>query len=184
MSEAIDRWHAEHANFAQLLALLERQLARFHADEQPDYVLMLDVVEYLRHVPDRYHHAREDVAFARLVARDPNMRLRINRLLQEHRVIARSGDELLRMLNDVADEAMVLREDVESALATYVVYYRHHLATEEREIMPRAAALLTPQDWSAVDAAVPTGRDPLFGDAAEARYKELRRLIDLESQGS
>jgi len=71
MSEAIDQWHAEHANFAQLLALLERQLARFHADEQPDYVLMLDVVEYLRHYPDRFHHAREDVAFERLVAHDP-----------------------------------------------------------------------------------------------------------------
>lgn len=184
MSVGIDQWHAEHANFAQLLVLLERQLARFHADEQPDYVLMLDVVEYLRHYPDRYHHAREDVAFERLVAHDSGLRVRINRLLQEHRVIARSGDELLRMLNDVADEAMVLREDVESALATYVVYYRHHLATEEREIMPRAAALLTPKDWAAVAAAVPTGRDPLFGEAAEARYQELRRLIDLESQGS
>jgi len=184
MSEAIDQWHAEHANFAQLLALLERQLARFHADEQPDYVLMLDVVEYLRHYPDRFHHAREDVAFERLVAHDPGLRVRINRLLQEHRVIARAGDELLRMLNDVADEAVVLREDVESALATYLVYYRHHLATEEREIMPRAAALLGPQDWAAVAAAVPTGRDPLFGEAAEARYGELRRLIDLESKGA
>ena len=86
--------------------------------------------------------------------------MRINRLLQEHRVIARAGDELLRMLNDVADEAVVLREDVETAVATYLVYYRHHLATEEREIMPRAATLLTAQDWSAVAAAAPVGRDP------------------------
>jgi hypothetical protein len=50
--------------------------------------------------------------------------------------------------------------------------------------MPRAAALLTAQDWSAVAAAVPAGRDPLFGDAADARYQELRRLIDVESQGA
>jgi hemerythrin-like domain-containing protein len=181
MPESLNQWHAEHVNFAQLLALFERELARFHEGERPDYALMLDIVDYLRYYPDRFHHAREDVAFERLVARDPNLRVRINRLLQEHRVIARAGDELLRMLNDVADEAVVLREDVETAVATYLVYYRHHLATEEREIMPRAATLLTAQDWSAVAAAAPVGRDPLFGDAAEARYQALRRLIDLES---
>lgn len=182
MTAAIEQWHEEHLNFAQLLGLLERELARFHADAQPNYALMLDIVEYLRHYPDRVHHAREDVAFERLAARDPALRVRINRLLQEHRVIARAGDELLRMLNDVADEALVLREDVETALATYLVYYRHHLATEEREIMPRAAALLTPEDWSAVAGALPAGRDPLFGDAAELRYQALRRLIDVESK--
>jgi hemerythrin-like domain-containing protein len=181
MSTPIEQWHAEHVNFSQLLTLLEQQLARFHADAHPDYALMLDVVDYLRHYPDRIHHAREDIAFARLAERDPSLRVRINRLLQEHRVIARAGDELLRLLNDVADEAVVLREDVETAVATYLVYYRHHLATEEREIMPRAATLLTAQDWSAVAAAAPVGRDPLFGDAAEARYQALRRLIDLES---
>ncbi|MEJ2175865.1 MAG: hemerythrin domain-containing protein [bacterium] len=182
MSGPTDQWHAEHVNFSQLLALLERQLGRFHEDEHPDYVLMLDIVEYLRHYPDRFHHAREDVAFERLAERDPALRVRINRLLQEHRVIARAGDELLRLLNDVADEAVVPREEVETAVATYLVYYRHHLATEEREIMPRAAALLTPEDWAAVAAAVPAGRDPLFGDAADARYQQLRRLIDLESK--
>lgn len=182
MAESLNQWHAEHVNFAQLLALFERELARFHEGERPDYELMLDIVDYLRYYPDRFHHAREDIAFERLVARDPNLRVRINRLLQEHRVIAQAGDELLRLLNDVADEAMVPRESVEAAAATYLVYYRHHLATEERDIMPRAAELLDGEDWAAVAAAVPAGPDPLFGDAAEARYAALRRLIDLEAK--
>lgn len=184
MSKPIALWRAEHENFSRLLTLLEGQLARFHEGERPDYGLLLDVVHYLRYYPDQFHHAREDVAFARLIEHDPGMRVRINRLLQEHRVIARAGDELLRLLNDVADEAVVLREDVETAMATYLVYYRHHLATEERDIMPHAAALLTADDWSAVAAAVPASRDPLFGDEADARYRELRRLIALEAKGA
>lgn len=184
MSAPIAQWHAEHVNFSRLLTLLEGQLVRFHEGERPDYALMLDIVDYLRYYPDQFHHAREDVAFARLVDRDPGMRVRINRLLQEHRVIACAGDGLLRRLNDVADEAVVLREDVEAAAATYLVYYRHHLATEERDIMPRAAALLTAEDWSAVAAAVPAGRDPLFGAEADTRYRELRRLIALEATGA
>jgi hemerythrin-like domain-containing protein len=182
MAKPIDEWHAEHVNFSQLLGLLERELARFHEGERADYELMLDIVDYLRYYPDRVHHAREDVAFERLVAHDPGLRVRVNRLLQEHRVIARAGDELFRLLTDVVDEAMVLRDEVEAAAATYLVYYRHHLGTEEREIMPLAAALLDAADWAAVAAAVPPGPDPLFGDAADARYLELRRLIDLEAK--
>jgi hemerythrin-like domain-containing protein len=181
MSDPIAVWHAEHANFSRLLNVLEQQLAVFHAGERPNYELMLDIVNYLRHYPDRFHHAREDVAFARLAEHDPAMQVKINRLLQEHRVIAKAGDELLALLNEVADEAIISRAEVEAAAATYLVYYRHHLATEERDIMPRADKLLTPEDWAAVVAAVPAGRDPLFGDASEERYRELRRLIALES---
>ena len=79
MPESLNQWHAEHVNFSQLLALFERELARFHEGERPDYELMLDIVDYLRYYPDRFHHAREDVAFERLAARDPNLRVRINR---------------------------------------------------------------------------------------------------------
>mgnify|MGYP001609100793 FL=1 len=48
--------------------------------------------------------------------------------------------------------------------------------------MSRAEQLLTQQDWDAVAAAVPQGADPLFGEESDARYRELRRQIALESK--
>lgn len=45
---------------------------------------------------------------------------------------------------------MVLREEVAVALATYLVYYGNHIAKEEEDILPRAEAALTPEDWAAV----------------------------------
>ena len=182
MSDSIALWHAEHRHFTRLLDLLERQVAAFHADDQPNFELMLDVVSYLRYFPDRYHHPREDVAFARLVERDPQMKSAIDRLLQEHRVIAAAGAELLAYLEQVLDDVVVERARVEAAAATYLVYYRRHLALEDRDIVPRAEQLLTPQDWEAVMAAVPHGPDPLFGEDFDARYRELRRQIALESK--
>jgi hemerythrin-like domain-containing protein len=181
MTSPTAHWHAEHANFTKLLDVLDRQLALFHAGENPNYELMLDIVSYLRHFPDRHHHPHEDVAFARLAARDPAMQVKVNRLLQEHRVLAKAGDDLLALLNQAADEAIIARVEVEAAAATYLIYYRHHIASEERDILPRAAELLTPEDWSAVAAAVPPGHDPLFGEQSEERYRELRRLIALAS---
>jgi hypothetical protein len=82
--------------------------------------------------------------------------------LQEHRVIAAAGEDLLSILHDVVEGALIERHTVEAAAATYLVYYRHHLAAEEQEVIPRAAQLLTPSDWAAV-AAAPVGADPLFG---------------------
>jgi hemerythrin-like domain-containing protein len=94
-------------------------------------------------------------------------------------VIATAGDEFFNRLNEVAGDIMTPRATVEAAAATYLVYYRHHIATEEREIMPRAAQLLTQGDWAAVEATVPP--DPLFGDVVEARFQELRSQIALEA---
>jgi hemerythrin-like domain-containing protein len=177
MADPIKLWHAEHVDFARLLDLLEQQVAAFHEAKDPNYELMLDVVSYLREFPDRIHHPREDAAFARLLVHDPALRLPINRLLQEHRVIGVAGEELLILLNEVIDGGLIARSSVEAAAATYLAYYRHHLATEENDILPRAAKLLTPQDWAVVAAAVPAGADPLFGDAADERYRELRERI-------
>ncbi len=179
MSDSITLWHAEHSHFARLLDLLEQQVVAFHADDGPNYELMLDIVSYLRYFPDRYHHPREDVAFARMAKRDPELKPLIDRLLQEHRVIAAAGSELLKYLEQVVEDVMVERAKVEAAAATYLVYYRGHLALEDRDIVPHAEKLLTPQDWDAVRAAVPAGPDPLFGENFEPRYRELRRQIAL-----
>ena len=175
-------WHGEHVNFGRLLDLLEREVATVQTGGQPRYDLMREIVYYLRHFPDRFHHPREEVAFARLIARDPNLELPLNRLMQEHRVIAMAGDELLNYLNDVDSNASLMnRAKVEAAAATYLVYYRHHLEKEEKEILPRAEQLLTQADWDAVGD-VSAHPDPVFGEEFEARYQELRRLIALEAR--
>lgn len=184
MTDQIARWHEEHARFARLLDLLDVQLAVFHEGGEPDYEVMREIVWYLHEYADRYHHPREDAVFARLVHRDPGMGLPVNRLLQEHRVIAAEGQELIRILDDIAAGAVVPRTSVEAAAATYLVYYRHHLAAEESEVIPRAAKSLTPQDWEAVAAAALVGEDPLFGDNFDARYEELRQLVLSEAQES
>lgn len=180
MNDPIKYWHVEHRGFLRLLDLFERQLGGFHSGARPDYDLMLDIVTYLRFFPDRHHHPREDVAFERLLRHDADLQPAVNRLLQEHRVIALAGAELHALLSDANAGALVARERIEAAAATYLVYYRHHIQKEEREIMPRAAALLTEADWAAVAHAVPGGADPLFGAEADARYRELRRQIELE----
>jgi hemerythrin-like domain-containing protein len=182
MANAIAQWHAEHADFSRLLYVLEGQVAVFQEGERPDYGLMLDTVSYLREYPDRIHHPREDAAFARLVLRDPSLRLPVNRLLQEHRVIAVAGEELSARLSEVLDGASATHAGVEAAAAIYLAYYRHHLATEERDILPRAARLLTSEDWNIVANSIAPLADPLFSEAPQERYRELRERIEVRTK--
>ncbi|HSD44322.1 MAG TPA: hemerythrin domain-containing protein [Burkholderiales bacterium] len=181
MNDPIAGWRAEHRNFSRLLELFDREVERFHSAERPDYELMLDVLTYLRHFPEHTHHPREDVAFKRLVRHDHAIQPVVNRLLQEHRVIAEIARQLQDLLEALQGDEFVARAEVEAACATFLVYYRHHIAGEEDRILPLAGRLLTPDDWKAVGAAVSSAPDPLFGSDVDARYRELRDRIDAEA---
>lgn len=181
MADLTSMWHAEHAQFLRLLDLLDAQVGAFHEGEQPNYELMHDIVFYLKHYGDRFHHPRENVAFERLAVHEPALRTKLARLLQEHRVLGAHGSDLLERLAQVDSESLAPRGALESAAATYLVYYRHHLNTEERDILPRAHRLFSEADWAAVMAAVAQEPDPLFGEHPQERFRELRRLIDREA---
>lgn len=177
-------WHTDHIHFASMLDLLEKQVSTFHQGEQPDYGLMATIIHYMRNYGDCVHHPREDVAYALLVDRDPGTRIIISRLLQEHRVIATVGAELLDRLREAQSEVVTSRAALEAAAAMYLVYYRNHLSTEEKQVMPRAARFLTEADWAEVAAIDPASADPLFGANVEKRFATLRKQIDSEASAS
>ncbi len=181
MANQIRRWKAEHAEFTRILDILESQIGLFHREATVNYELMLDIVYYLTQYPDRFHHPREDIAFARLVERDPSAEHRVRELLGEHRVIANSGKKLVEQLDAILGDAILARESVEASAATYIVYYRQHMAREEAELFPRAEDVLRDADWIAVADAITAEADPLFGAKVAQRYQQLHRQITLAS---
>ena len=179
--EAIAAWHAEHQYFNRLLHLLQEQVDVLYTGETPNYALMLDIIDYLRDYADQVHHPREDEAFRRLALRNPERRKALQRLHQEHRVIARAGETLQGLLQQAVNDAMVSRAEIEVAAATYLVYWGNHIASEEEEILPAAARELTDSDWAAARDAAPALKDPLFGADPQERFRSLRRRIASEA---
>ncbi len=109
-------------------------------------------------------------------------------LLQRVRLLADGGEpdcelmlDIASYLHDYADEMHHPRADIEMAAATYLIYYGNHVAREEQEVLAKAAAVLTKEDWASVRHGVPSRPDPVFGATPEQRYRELRRRIALEA---
>ena len=177
----VKAWHEEHAYFSRLLNVLQEEVDNLHAGQGSGFDLLLDIVTYLREYSDQVHHPREDEAFRRLARRCPELRPTIAHLQQEHRVIAESGDRLRELLEEVAAGEVMPRAAIEAAAATYIVYYRNHIASEESEILPAAAVELTEADWAAAKSAAPSRGNPLAADIVDERFRVLRRRIASES---
>lgn len=184
MSDAIARWHAEHANFARLLKLLEGQLDLFHKGESPDYEMMLDIMFYMTHYSDVLHHPKEDLAFARVKEREETARAVVDELIDQHLSLKQSGEALVHALDDIVNGSIASRDYVEVPGRAYISALRQHMEMEEATILPLAKKLLRSRDWAAIDTAIQQFADPLFGGNGEQRYTALRRQIDSEARAS
>lgn len=180
MSTRIEIWHQDHANFSRLLTLLEAQIRLFHEDAAPNYELMLDVMYYMTHYPDLFHHPKEDVVFEKVKKLDRGAHRIVDELLRQHVVLRESGAKLLQNLDGVVADAMLAKTSIEAPGQTYIAYFRSHMEKEESEIFPLASKLLSDEDWRALDAAEPLPTDPLFGETVQKRYQSLHQHIARE----
>ena len=177
MKSTLSTWHADHVNFGRLLDCLEGQLELFHDGGSPHYELMLDIMFYMTHYSDALHHPKEDLAFARIKAREPQANALVEALDEQHEELRRMGSELVVRLSDVFNGAVTTREDIAALAHDYVATFREHIAFEERKMLPTAARLLDAADWAAIDAAVRHFDDPLFGPNPEPRYATIERHL-------
>ena len=92
-----------------------------------------------------------------------------------------SAQKLRQSLEQAVAGSFVAREDIEAVAAIYLAYYRSHFAREEKEVLPRAASILTAEDWKAVEAAGFAAADAPSQQASDEQFRELRRRIALQA---
>ncbi|MEY3487266.1 MAG: hypothetical protein RL075_1271, partial [Pseudomonadota bacterium] len=71
------------------------------------------------------------------------------------------------------------REAFTEAAQAYLKFYFDHMRTEELELLPAAERLLDADDWTVLNAAFSTHRDPLAGGLRDPSYDRLFSRIVL-----
>ncbi len=173
MSAILDVLHQEHIQVSRLLDLLSAELEGLDRQGAASSDAVVQVMHYMTHYPDLRNHPREDLLFERLVRRGSGTKAIVASLVDQHVTLARDGKALLRAAQSKAPAA-----DVVALGAAYVDLHRAHMNVEEGEVFPLARVMLGSADWAAVDAAMVTMDDPVFGSAVDAQYDALRRAIE------
>lgn len=177
MTDILDDIHEDHANMAQMLNALERQLQVFDAGETPDYDIVQGVVEYCHDYPHLYHHPKEDLVFERLQTVDPEAAARVGDLPGEHEALAALVRRLKEAVGAVLDDLEVPRGRFDETLREFLDTYRRHMNEEERVFLPAARRALGADDLTAIAARLSRPDDPLFGAPSEERFAALSRDI-------
>lgn len=180
MKHLIESLHVDHRNLGTLLRLLETNLHALQSDDEPDYPLMLEIIEYVQSYADVFHHPREDLLFARVTERDSSVRKEVESLLEQHVQLKNSTRSLLDSLNAVLNDAVVDKFLLMDTIHGYIESQREHIVLEESSIYPYIERLLTPEDINWLDKHHPVVTDPVFGDLVENRFQQLYKRI-LES---
>ncbi|CAL1241251.1 hemerythrin domain-containing protein [Candidatus Methylocalor cossyra] len=173
MHRLLQDLHRDHGNLERVLCLLERQLHLIRAGEHADLFMLCEVVDYVQNYPDRIHHPREDLVYAVFRERNPGHGALVERLLEEHRTLLASTAELKASLDQWQSDSPLPRELVVARISNYLRLQREHLQREEREIYGLLAEGLEDADWERIEASMPPGTDPLFGDPSRRRYETL-----------
>jgi len=183
MTKLLEILREEHRNIETLLRVLERELNIFDRAERPDYEVVQAVIDYFRDYPDRCHHPKEDVVFAKLEARDPAAAASVGDLEAEHRNGAARLHKVARAVESVLGEQEVLRQTVDDIVRDFIEKERRHMEMEERVLFPAVAKALRPEDWAEIDATL--RGDPALDRANEEPFNSLRlRILQWEEESA
>ena len=177
MPNVIRQLQIDHEHVARLLDFLAEQNQKHRSGDTPDYALMRDVMHYMVHYPDMFHHPKEDLVFARLRQRDACTHEALDRLLGEHKTIVSDGAALLTTLKALVGTAPTPPPALVLRIDGYVGALRNHMNLEEEEIFPLARLLLSRRDWQDIAGAIELIEDPIFGQVVSDDYRRLHASL-------
>jgi hemerythrin-like domain-containing protein len=173
MTDILEKLHQDHIHAAKLLDLYDKQLQVLKEGGDPNYIIMRDIMKYMRSYPDVVHHPLEEIIFEKMEDKDKLLDKNIEKLCKQHREIDDIGDELYDKLSTIAAGIVTSLEDFKKGSEKYLELMRSHMDLEEGEVFPRIRELFTEVDWEDVDLELTRQHDPMFGAGIEEQYEYL-----------
>tara|TARA_R110000823_G_scaffold125385_7_gene252108 strand:+ start:33552 stop:34523 length:972 start_codon:yes stop_codon:yes gene_type:complete len=169
---------AEHRHMAAVMQLFQEQLRAIEAGEPVDTHVVYEIMDYMVNWPDRFHHPREDMIYARLAERDAGARDDVDTLQRDHDESARRGRKLLaditRWRAGEIDGKAIVKSGRE-----YVEHIHVHMNLEEKLVFPQIESGLSLRDWRelAADDQLAAVSSPVFGPKVTREFRNMARKL-------
>ena len=169
----------DHRNMAVMLNLLQQEIDRIEQpDASPDFQLLHEIMRYMTVYPDTMHHPKEDLIYAGMLAKRPELAKGLEEVEVDHKDIAELGKRLHDDVAAIVAGRTVAPDRVIGDAQQYVNRLRKHMTWEEEDLFPRADAMgdgLT-LDTSHLDAA-----DPVFGAQRDPSFTNLSQTVERDA---
>lgn len=179
MHRLMERLHQDHRNLSRLYDMLEEQVEHYRpdSDQEPDLLLILDIIAYLSDYPRNYHHPLEEAVIGFLVERDLGDATVNEFIRHQHHELAEATQQLSVLFNMVANDQPVSIHAIRNALGSYLNMSRKHLQAEDERLFPIFHRVLSERDWEAIHSRLPDRTDPLFTDDPDEAFADLKRRL-------
>ncbi|MGD2081331.1 MAG: hemerythrin domain-containing protein [Chromatiales bacterium] len=184
MHRILQHLHRDHLRLAQLLDLMEHQLDLFHAGDEPELDLLIDMLDYLENYADCVHHRAEDLIFDAFDAEHPGHRAVIEELEAQHTRLSEMTRTFRHALEGIVQGSVQRRDEVERLGREYLDLQRRHMEAEERDILPVLEESVTDELLDSLESQLPSPDDPLFDDRVKDHYRMLYRYLAKSGGGS
>ena len=172
-ADLINALRVEHANMRSVLVVIRDQLDLLETGQTPDFVLLANALHYMRRFPGQVHHPKEDLIFAHLAERAPELRKTVEHARREHRQIYEQEEWLIECALNAPKPGTLARGRLLDIGRAYLDAQREHSEREEHILFPEAEAHFSAADWEDLGRAFQEVDDPLFGRNPGQRYELL-----------
>lgn len=169
---------AEHRHMSTVMQLFTEQLKAIEGGELVDTHVVYEIMDYMVTWPDRFHHPREDLIYARVAEVDAGVADDVDTLQRDHDQTGKRGRSLLQdidrwRLGEVTGTVVVKNG------RAYVEHIYEHMNLEEKLVFPRIEATLSLQDWRelAQDDELQAVADSVFGPQIQREFRNMTRKL-------
>ncbi|MGD8910889.1 MAG: hemerythrin domain-containing protein [Chromatiales bacterium] len=177
MNPLLEKLHQDHMNLSHLLDLLSAQLDALFAGHESDFDLKIEMLDYIEHYAEQYHHATED-KIMEAVFKKPDLQDYQGvheRVLREHEALLGLARRFRETLEGVMQGTVLPRDEVELRGREFIALQRQHIDLEEQELFPLMDSVLSEKEVAKLEQKVPHMDDPVF---QLQDYNRFRSLID------
>lgn len=182
MNKLYQQLRDDHKNLVKVLDVLEREIALYDVreetgSEKPDVLLILDIMDYIQHYPERFHHPLEEAAFDYLTEHNLGDANEIAAIRAEHKDIEAGSSKIRTLIDSINLGEAVSLDALHSALTQFHIDQLEHLRKEESTVFKDIHAL---DDSASEDilGRIEHRQDPLFAEAATQQFEALLKYLE------
>ena len=149
-----------------------------HSRTRPEeYLFLRKAIGYMHNYPGLIHHPAEELIFTCLRQSVPDCAALCMQLTEQHNEFNILETTLFGYIDHAQRGEMACRELLKKLTNTYCMDQFEHITLEEDEILPKAVACLTPDDWRNIGCQSNLQLDPLGDPDILKHYDSLYDYI-------